>query len=953
MSDPDRPDISLVPLLLQESNEPFVVVCADTMSLLWYNHAFRSILWTPDPNGNCSEFEHFISQHERIATFFERTRQNSSTPREFSQTRVEIDLQQWHGEVSCVSIPWKSKRAVALIFIGQIQRKTQLQTTGKTEQILKLHNQALVELHKHSALAKGDVRDFAKAVARMISRVLGAVRCGIWEFNETISALQNIVMYANATDSFSIEEDFGLSIYPDYVPLLFEERNICIPDTETDTILPGMAASYSLAGIRSLLDCPIRVGGELFGVICIEHAGLPRHWTAEEQLFGASVADFMAIAVETARRQDSQRQMETLVSNLPGMAFRCTNNAPEYTMTYVSVGIKELTGYEPEDLINNKNITFFDLVHPDDREALMQENETTLCVGEPLETTFRWVHKDGSIRWMWERSRVIEVNPDDPNFSISEGFVTDITEKRRLEAAEEANKAKGEFLANMSHEIRTPMNGIIGLTNLLARTPLSDLQSQYVHSIRQSADALIAIINDILDFSKIEAQKITLEHEPFQTREVFENTCDSVAFLAHSKGLRLALIYEDTIPETLLGDGGRLRQIFLNLMSNAVKFTHEGEVIAKVFLEHADEKRCKIRCQVTDTGIGIKKEQQNLLFQPFCQLDGSSTRKFGGTGLGLSISKKLAELMSGDIYAVSGTGCGSTFEFTVTLEQDKNCQDEFDVPDLSMYRILLFDLHSATRQSWRLCLQSTNIHVDEAASPEEMISQMKQQQEKGTPYNLVLLDCEYPGFSLSKIKQQLQKLSSEGIIAVVALGASIDPSTLELPGQIGFLTKPVKRKRLLHEVMTALGLEGPGASSCVSTGLISGMLPPTNKLRILLVEDVKVNIMVAAGFVNAMGHELDTAENGLVALEKMREKDYDLVLMDCQMPEMDGYQCTAHIRSGTDGIRNPCVPIIAMTAHAMSGDREKCLEAGMDDYISKPIEAKLLAKALQKWGKKM
>jgi len=952
MSDPVSFDISLTTLLLQESSEPFAVVCADSLCLLWYNHAFRSVLWTPDPNGRCSELEEFIAKHERIISVVERTRKSSTLPREISRTHTEIDTWQWYGEVSAVAVLWETKRAVALTFKGQIQKEAKIEAMEKQEKILKLHNQALVDLNKNPALETGDVHEFAKAVSKTTSRVLGTVRCGIWEFNETIGALQNIVMYTAATDSFSIEEDFDVSEYHDYVRLLHSQRNIAILDTENDTILPGIAADYSLGGIRSLLDCPIRVSGTLFGVICIEHAGMPRHWTPDEQLFGASVADFMAIVIETSRRRESQRQMETLVANLPGMAFRCTNNAPDYTMTYVSVGIKELTGYEPEDLINNKNITFFDLVHPDDRAPLMQANKETLYLGQPLETTFRWVHKDGSVRWMWERSRVVAIDPDNPNFSVSEGFVTDITEKRRLEAAEEASRAKGEFLANMSHEIRTPMNGIIGLTGLLAKTPLSDLQTQYVKSIRQSADSLIAIINDILDFSKIEAQKIALENRPFRPREVFENACDSVAFIAHSKGLRLALVYDNTIPETLFGDGGRLRQIFLNLISNAVKFTNEGEIIAHVSLEYADNTHCKIRCRVMDTGIGIKKEAQKLLFQPFSQVDGSTTRKFGGTGLGLSISKKLVEIMNGDIHFISEKdGSGSTFEFTVTVGRSVPHRDDFIPPNLARYRFLLFDLHPATRQAWRLCLTDTNAHIDEAATPSEMIEKITEQQTKGTPYDVVLLDCEYPGFSPSTISRQLQGLSPDGIIAVVALGSSVDPSTLELPGRVGFLTKPVKRVRLLQEAMQALGLEGPEVGSS-SAHQISSIIQSTTKLRILLVEDVKINVMVAVGHIHTMGHEVDTAENGLIALDKLRDNDYDLILMDCQMPEMDGYQCTAVIRSGVADVRNPNIPIVAMTAHAMSGDREKCLDVGMDDYISKPIDPKLLAKVIRRWEQK-
>jgi len=947
MISPISINISQTTLLLQESNEPVVIVHAETMRILWHNHAFRDILAVPPSDEQrCSELEEFVTKHKRILAFFERTQQSSTFPREVSRTHAKINA--WEGEVSTVAIHWETERAIVLIFKGFIKTEVKLEAMEQQERILKLHNQALVELNKNSSLANGDVGEFAKAIARTSARVLGAVRCGVWRHNETIGALQNIAMYTSAIDSISVVENFDVTSYPDYIELLHSQRNITIPDTETDTILPGMAASYSFGGIRSLLDCPIRVGGTLFGCVCIEHAGLPRHWTPEEQLFGASVADFLAMSVEASRRRESQRQLETLVCNLPGMAFRCTNNAPDYTMTYVSIGIKDIAGYEPEDLINNKNITFFDLVHPDDRASLMEANKVTLYVGEPLEAVYRWVHKDGSIRWVWERSRVIAVDPDNPNFSISEGFVTDITEKRRLEAAEEASRAKGEFLANMSHEIRTPMNGIIGLAHLLEKTPLSDLQKQYVGAVQQSADSLISIINDILDFSKIEAHKLALEDEPFHPRNVFEDACESIAFISHSKGLRLALVYDNDIPETLIGDKGRLRQIFLNLLGNAVKFTSEGGVVVRVSRTNVNETHCEIKCQVTDTGIGIEQASLDLLFQPFSQVDGSSTRKFGGTGLGLSICKKLTEMMGGDIAVTSEVGCGSTFEFTVVFKRDATTGEEMATPDLSERRILLFDLHPATRQSWRFCLQKTGAHLEEAATPEELMAQMTTQQTQGSPYDLILLDCEYPGFPPEEMKRQLPRLT-EKTIAMVALGSSASQSELTLPGQVGFLTKPVKQVRLFQEVMAAFDLKEEAGPSCSTRKTF----PTMDKQQILLVEDAKINVMVAMGLIHAMGHDLDTAENGLVALEKLRENDYDLVLMDCQMPEMDGYHCTAEIRSGTSGVRNPAIPIIAMTAHAMSGDREKCLEAGMDDYVSKPIAAKLLAKTIEKWGRKM
>ncbi len=940
-------DTSLATLLIQEFAEPFAVVDVGTFRILWHNHTFRDVLWVPDEGGQCKPLETLILGHERLHSLLNLARTSRDIPREIMHLQYDLDI--WKGEISAVVIPWGESRGLSLVFKGTVGAEAKIEAMERQETILKLHNEALVSLNKHPALAEGNLPEAAKAIARAASRALGSVRCGVWRLGED-SNLHNVTMYTMATDSHTVEEDFESSVYPVYIKLLHTERNIVIPDTETDTILAGMAAEYSLGGIRSLLDCPIRVGGELFGCVCIEHAGLPRHWTLEEQLFGSSIADFVAMAIEASRRKESQRRMETLVANLPGMAFRCLNNAPDYTMEYVSVGIKDITGYEPEDLINNKNITFFDLVHPDDRAPLMEANAETLYVGQPLETMFRWVHKDGSIRWVWERSRVVEVDPDNPNFSISEGFVTDITERRRLEAAEVASRAKGEFLANMSHEIRTPMNGVIGLADLLSKTQLTDLQSQYVDTIRQSANSLISVINDILDFSKIEAGKMNMEHAPFDPRAVFEDACESLSFLAFKKGVRLALIYDSNIPARLLGDGGRLRQVVLNLLSNGVKFTSEGEVILRVVRDNAEKRHCRLRVQVQDTGIGIPKEQLKTLFEPFSQLDNSSTRRFGGTGLGLSISKKLVELMAGEIGSKSELGLGSTFEFTVLLEMPEEKLREY--VDLSNFALLLFDAHPATRTAMRCALEKSGIRIDEAETPEELFDRIQSRKATGKPYDLAVIDCEYPGCSGEELARRIAADTSwKGVrtIASFSLGAAIDSPTTELPEKVGFLTKPIRQQVLYRVVASALGFELDDQDKPKS-GILT---PPPKEIgpqRILLVEDVKVNIIVARGMLTAKGHEVDTAENGVQALEALRKNDYDLVLMDCQMPEMDGYQCSKAIRSGESGVRDPNIPIIAMTAHAMSGDREKCLEAGMSDYISKPIDNVLLLETIDRWG---
>ncbi|MDR0337504.1 MAG: response regulator [Planctomycetaceae bacterium] len=944
--------------LFQAIRDPVVIVNPTTEHIVWCNNQFNQDFGEITAHGYCIKLSNLLHDNKNLETIintvpFDNINSNINS---LSVLPLEITVDDWSGHVSPIPVNWEGKTVLGLVFERSSDSLDIAQKLRQQEEELVRRNQVLVVLSQNPVMAQNDFSEIAKVIAKTCTLTLNAVRVGIWLLNKETGNLDNAAMYSMVTDSFSIDPSFPANTYPIYYEMLHTKRNIVICDTETDTILPGMAESYSNGGIRALLDCPIRLFGELFGVICIEHASSPRNWSLEDLIFGASLADLAAIAVETARRRESQRRMQTLVSNLPGMAFRCRNNPPDFTMEFVSEGFKDITGFEADDLVDNKRITYFDLVHPDDRASLFEANMETLYVGMPLESVYRFVHKDGTIRWVWERSRVVEVNAENPNFSISEGFVTDITERRRLEEAEAANRAKGEFFANMSHEIRTPMNGVIGLTDLLAKTSLSDLQTQYVNMIRQSAGSLLAIINDILDFSKIEAGKLTLDTHEFELVPLIEDACDAIALQVYKKGVKIAVTIDRAVGEPFIGDSGRLRQILLNLLSNASKFTNEGEILVRVQLISSSNKTYQVRFEIEDTGIGVPPDRLDSLFEPFTQADSSVTRRYGGTGLGLSICKKLVEMMGGNIGVESQSSHGSLFWFTVLLHRLPNAGAPLllDQPLAGTHSIVL-DIHPATRYALRHLITNLGGTLVESDSSADFIAQIHCHIQNGHPFDWIFCESEYPGYGIEQIKNDLLVIPENDrsrLIILFSLGASFQSLEMaDLPNLHGYLSKPIRVETLYRLLVGSVKETFTIPETNAETLSISPVesLP----LQILLVEDVKINIIVATTMLCALGHQVDVAENGIQALMSMQDKEYDLVFMDCQMPEMDGYQCTRHLRHALNNAKNHNVPVIAMTAHAMIGDREKCLAAGMDDYITKPIDSEQLRDIVNRWrGKK-
>jgi two-component system, sensor histidine kinase and response regulator len=656
--------------------------------------------------------------------------------------------------------------------------------------------------------------------------------------------------------------------------------------------------------------------------------------------------------VEQALRS-SEEKFRQLAENIREVFWIMPPEEDE--IPYVSPAFEQVWGRSRESLYNSP-YSWVESIHPDDRERA-RLLLTRQVQGEPVVREYRIRTPEGLEKWI--RDRAFAVQDQSGKVIRVVGIAEEITEQKRYEtelihareAADVANRAKSDFLANMSHEIRTPMNGIIGMTELTLDTELDSTQREYLNAVKYSADALMSVINDILDFSKIEAGKLGLDPVEFSLRDCVGHAMKTLSVRGYEKEIELACSVPPELLDVIVGDPVRLHQVILNLAGNAIKFTEHGEVVLRVQPEAVDVDGMMLHFAITDTGIGIPLEKQKLIFDPFTQADTSTTRQYGGTGLGLAITARLIEMMGGRIWVESEVGKGSTFHFTAhfgNAAAGVSLGSRANPAILENLRVLVVDDNATNRQILEKTMEYWGMRPTVAASAEDALALLRQASLTGTPFALLIVDCHMPemdGFTLVEVIRKSPDWMGLITVMLSSGGQRGDAQRCKQLGMAAYLVKPILQSELLETLLGALGSPlgtGQPAELVAKHSLWKEKRP----LRVLLAEDNVVNQRLAVRMLEKQGHTVVVAGDGVRALRALERDRFDVVLMDVQMPRMDGVEVTAAIRK-REIATGDHMPVLAMTAHAMAGDRQRFLESGMDGYISKPVNQKELFEAIE------
>ncbi|HEY1303902.1 MAG TPA: response regulator [Vicinamibacterales bacterium] len=812
--------------------------------------------------------------------------------------------------------------------------------------------QQLILYETARALAESPtLEDASPRMLEAVCRALGW-QCGaIWEVNRARTLMrcagtwhaagQLLGEFTGTTEASTFERGVGL---PGRV---WEHRQPSwIPDVTEDANFPRASVAERV-GLHAAFALPIMQGRQVQGVLEFFSRDI-REPSPDLLAMMTAVCSQIGLFIERKRASDDLDRFFRLSLDL-----FCVATFDGYFVR-VNPAWQTVLGLEEEEL---RSTPFMDFVHPDDRQASNDALAALMSGAHLIDFENRYRAKDGSYKWLqWfaapfiKQELVYAVGRDITERKAARDRLAQLVEELEVARtrAEQATVAKGEFLANMSHEIRTPMNAIIGMTDLALQTRLTPQQREYLRTARESAEALMTIINDILDVSKIEARRLTLERVPFMVRDTIEDSVKLLAPRADQKGLELSCRIAPDVPMVLMGDPGRLRQVLLNLVGNAVKFTDSGEVGVDISVAERTDDDVMLKCTVRDTGIGIPEDKRWEIFGAFVQADTSTTRRYGGTGLGLTISAQLVEMMGGRLWLESQPGTGSQFHFVARFDVHADSVDATpSLPfDLRALRVLVVDDNATNRRILTEILESWQMTAAGADSARAALEAMRTAFDAGTPFQLVLTDALMPDVDGLALAEQIVTHDRFTTVKIILLTSAGAPTLRGRRAALfaGTLIKPVKQSDLLDAIVTAFA--GPAAPPRERAKEPRGSSrTPARSLRVLVAEDNATNQKLIAALLDQRGHQVTIVTNGRQAVERARQESFDLVLMDVQMPELSGLEATEAIRA-SERETGRHLPIVALTARAMAGDREQCIAAGMDAYLSKPVRAEELFAAI-------